>query len=399
MRDHISIPEALSGKRVLVADREGFIAGPLVERLVQYGSKVTALVERFDRAFHVARFPVKIVRGDLSLLDDMARALEGSEIVLCFSKQNQGEAQNGNIGLEEVRNLVQMVPKMGVKRVVYTSSATPFSLTGGDAVDETAFPSGLGGVLPATDWVAEKLALDQARQNEFPVVILLPAVVYGPFCPTWTVDVLKQLKRQRLLLVDEGSGVCNPLYVDDLVEAVLRAAAREAALGEAFLISGDNPVTWRELYESYERMLAVKATVSMSGAAARDLFANHQRKVSLPRELLNILREDSNLHYRLTATRELAPLVKLAKRLFPAKVERLKSGMLNEPARPILQESPSSEKPLCLLGPEMVKFFESKTRLGIDKARRMLGFHPAVDFVTGMRKTEIWAQWANLLKG
>jgi hypothetical protein len=47
----------------------------------------------------------------------------------------------------------------------------------------------------------------------------------------------------------------------------------------------------------------------------------------------------------------------------------------------------------------MVKFFESKTRLGIDKARRMLGFHPAVDFVTGMRKTEIWAQWANLLKG
>jgi nucleoside-diphosphate-sugar epimerase len=32
----------------------------------------------------------------------------------------------------------------------------------------------------------------------------------------------------------------------------------------------------------------------------------------------------------------------------------------------------------------------------IEKARRVMGYHPSVDFVEGMERTAAWIQWARL---
>jgi nucleoside-diphosphate-sugar epimerase len=58
---------------------------------------------------------------------------------------------------------------------------------------------------------------------------------------------------------------------------------------------------------------------------------------------------------------------------------------------------PSRELPIHPLTPQMVGFFQAKTRVRIDKAMRVLGYRPAFDFEAGMGITEEWARWANLL--
>jgi nucleoside-diphosphate-sugar epimerase len=45
----------------------------------------------------------------------------------------------------------------------------------------------------------------------------------------------------------------------------------------------------------------------------------------------------------------------------------------------------------------MIGFFQPRTRVRIDKAKRLLGYRPAFDFESGMALTERWARWANLL--
>jgi nucleoside-diphosphate-sugar epimerase len=45
----------------------------------------------------------------------------------------------------------------------------------------------------------------------------------------------------------------------------------------------------------------------------------------------------------------------------------------------------------------MIGFFRARTRVRIDKAKRLLGYRPAFDLETGMDLTERWARWANLL--
>ena len=55
------------------------------------------------------------------------------------------------------------------------------------------------------------------------------------------------------------------------------------------------------------------------------------------------------------------------------------------------------EPPIHPLSPQMIGFFRARTRVRIDKAKRLLGYRPAFDFETGMDLTERWARWANLL--
>lgn len=61
------------------------------------------------------------------------------------------------------------------------------------------------------------------------------------------------------------------------------------------------------------------------------------------------------------------------------------------------QAALKEEKPSRPMNPQVVRFYAAKTRVRIDKAKRMLGYQPVFDFESGMRLTEQWARWANLL--
>ena len=52
-----------------------------------------------------------------------------------------------------------------------------------------------------------------------------------------------------------GRGVFSPVYVDDLVDGVLRAATHDAGSGQVFTIGGGVGVTCREFFAHYYRML------------------------------------------------------------------------------------------------------------------------------------------------
>jgi len=85
------------------------------------------------------------------------------------------------------------------------------------------------------------------------------------------------------------------------------------------------------------------------------------------------------------------PLV--PKRLHPSLKEHVKSR--DRSSRP--QAEPEREKPMRVMSPLEVQFYVLKTRVRIDKAKRMLGYRPAFDLKAGMALTEQWARWANLL--
>ena len=85
-----------------------------------------------------------------------------------------------------------------------------------------------------------------AEQNPNPrVSIVSPGAVYGPrgglFCRT----PYEMAATGSFAWFDEGKGICNYVYVDNLVDAALRAAREPAAHGECFIVV-DGQTTWRE---------------------------------------------------------------------------------------------------------------------------------------------------------
>jgi len=380
-----------SNRRILVTGGTGFIGGRLVERLtVEYNARVRVLVRNFIAACRIARCPVEMVCGDVTSVEDVVRAVQDCDVVVHCAYGNAGDtAARRLVNLEGTRTVLEAARQAGCKRVVHLSTVQVYGpLTHGD-LDETAPRRYFGDHYSDSKLDAENLALEYCQKYGLPVTVIQPTVVYGPFATTWTSFILERLKTSRQILVNGGDGLCNAVYIDDLVSAILLAIVREDAVGEALLISGAQPVTWKEFYGSYEQMLGEVSTISMSAEAADALTAKTKRRRSILQESISVLREQVDVRQRLLNTMEGVLLYKAANFFLPTAIrKRLTSNghamTLEKPIRPLAY-------------PLDAKFYSTKTRVRIDKAKRLLGYRPLFDLKSGMAVTEAWCRWANLI--
>lgn len=393
----------LKGKKVLVTGASGFIGGRLVERLVRHhGADVRALVRNPSSAARLARFPIDFQMGDVTNSADLDRAMAGRDLVFHCAYGTSGSQKHrawvNKVGTERV---LEAAHRAGSPRVVYLSTLMVYGRTGDGDLEETAPRKRFGNAYSDSKLEAEKIALQYSRAGRVPVSVLQPTAVYGPYGGVWTAGPLQTLKTGRMILIDGGSGLANAVYVDDLVSAMLLAAVKDAAVGEAFLVSGPEAVSWRELWERFSRIVSggddgPPRTVSMSVDEARAFHEKHRRETSrLHQELLRQFKQDQRFRDRLMATRELFALRELASSVLPEAVQTRIKGRMSGGGKP---PGPVDRSlPIHPLTPEMIDFYTPKTRVRIDKARRLLGYEPAFSLERGMELTGQWARWAGIV--
>ena len=388
------MPADLSGKRVLVTGATGFIGGRLVERLVlEEGARVRALVRNFARAPRIARFNIEMVPGDILDREATTLAVQGCEIVFHCAWGDR------SVNIEGTRNVLDAAASAGVERVVHLSTISVYGDTSDGDLSESAPRQRTGDEYGDSKSEGESLALSYYREHSLPVVVIQPTVVYGPFASAWTVGVLQELKTGRVMLVNNGDGLSNAVYVDDVVSAMLLSAKSKDAVGEAFLIAGPDNPTWRDFYGMYERMLGTTATVSMTLAEARAYARKQKRGRSVRQVGLEILRQEPQVRKKLFQAREISLVLRAAQAVIPEqKWEGLKAWIKGEAPLTGRPSTASGEGRTPIpLDDTTLRFYASKTQVCIEKAKRVLGYKPAFELEPGMRLTQAWADWANLL--
>lgn len=393
--------DELRGRQVLVTGAGGFIGGRLVERLVlECGARVKALSRRVAGAVRLARFPVTVVRGDVTRREDVEAAVRECDVVFhCAYGTSGSQRLRGKVNRLGTRNVLEAAARAGAARVVHLSTLMVYGATADGDLTEEAPRRRLGNVYADSKRLAERTALAMARAGTVPATVLQPTAVYGPYGGVWTERVLGALSSGRVILVDGGQGLANHVYVDDLVSAMLLAAVEPAAVGEAFLVSSEEPATWRELYGAFERMIGAERTVSMSADEARAVWRSHRRARpwALP-SLIGAVRGDQELRDRLFATRELVVLRELASTLLPEPTQQRIKDWISRGRRARLRPAGAEEElPVHPLSPGEIEFLQARTRVRIDKARRVLGYRPAWDLDAGTEMTARWARWADLV--
>ena len=136
------------------------------------------------------------------------------------------------------------------QRIVHVSSMTVY----GDAtgtIDESA-PIG-SALSPYAQARVDSEEMARAHPN---VVTLRPGCEYGPYCVPWSGRVARWLLARRLGdLGARGDGICNLVYIDDVVSAVSVALRIDSLAGQTFNLAMPSPPTWNEYFIEFAKVL------------------------------------------------------------------------------------------------------------------------------------------------
>ena len=359
---------------ILVTGASGFIGGRLVEVLAEQGLRLRAAISNASKLSRISQRDVELVRADLTDRAALSHAVAGCTIVFHVAYRFGGSARQQKINLDGTRALSEAFLKQGGRRFVYVSSMSAYGDPHDGELTEETPQRPTREPYSATKQNIERLLLALHQTRGLPVTILQPAIVYGPYGSIWTTPLLEQVRSMRVVLPNGGHGICNAVYIDDVVNALMLAADCDAAVGESFLVSGASSVTWREFYGAYEKMLGRTAVVD-PGEAQLGIVESSWRRP---------------LHS------SVGRLKAGVRRLLPGPVKAtIKRGLRLVQGR---QAAASDAKtPFFVPDGLLHALYASKTHIRIDKARRILGYKPAFDLDEGMARTAEWARQANLL--
>lgn len=239
--------------RVLVTGASGFIGARLVEELSTANDyAVTALVRSTRKVDLVKSQSVTTVVADLSSRQGINQAIKGHDIVINLAYDFKGSQRNN---LQAFTNLHDACIEHGVKHFIQVSSIVVYDDWSFGDINEKSSSQRSG-----DEYRDTKIAIEQAldlssAKGVLHTTILQPTIVYGPNSWLWTDAVVEKLLTGTLILPSSGKGVCNAVYVDDVVDALLLAIRSSEVSDEKYIISGPEPVTWGYFFESYNQAL------------------------------------------------------------------------------------------------------------------------------------------------
>lgn len=348
------------GKTVLIIGGTGFVGGRLAERLVlEEGAMVRVLVRNWTKAVWVSRMAVELLQGNLLDRDSILKAIQGCDVVFhCASgpAQNMGGYMKTNV--EGTRNILNACKKYGTERIVYLSSVAVHGPNPPPGADESSPCKIQGRDYSDSKIRTEQLLLEYYQEYHVPIVILRPTFIWGPRSRLFTMQQVYAMKNGTFSFIDKGEGTCNVVYVDNLVDAMLLAGIKEEAVGEAFLVTDGLNITWADFFKYYADLLGIKHFPSISSKSYSSRFLC--RKVDMLRDLLERLKGN------------------------PAPLWR---KVVRRSARELLTVL---EKRYC--GYWDLEKYARKGKININKARKLLGYHPRYGLEEGMKDTLAWVR-------
>jgi nucleoside-diphosphate-sugar epimerase len=244
----------------------------------------------------------------------------------------------------------------GVRRIVHLSSqAVHGQAPAPGTTEESPFPRTQPFEYNRAKAQAEQMLRSVAASNGLEFVILRPGIVYGPRS-RWTDGIADDLLTGEAFLAADAPAICNAIYVDNLVHAIDRAIDASDSAGETFFVNDSETIRWPELIEPIAHALGLD-------------------RASIPRPMIAEALGAGPNRFRQRALRFASPALRKLPR-------RLVRSTWFEP-------HPSDSR-----SHEMALLQSCAERLSDEKARRLLGYSPAISFDEGMRRSIAWLRAA-----
>jgi len=290
-------------KKVLVTGAGGFIGSHLVERLVELGARVRALVRYNSRndwgLLELLPAAVKdhleVVAGDITDPFGVARALAGCEVVfhlaalIAIPYSYIAPSQFVAVNCGGTLNLLEAARQQGVGRFVHTSTSETYGTAQYTPIDEK---HPLKGQSPysASKIGADKLAESYYLSFGVPVATIRPFNTYGPRQSARAVipTIISQALSGEVIRLGSLTPVRDLNYVSDTVEGFIKVAESPRAIGEVINIGSGKSVSIGELAGKIvyllggnKRMVTEDERVRPEASEVMELLCDHRKAMEL----------------------------------------------------------------------------------------------------------------------
>ena len=361
--------------KVAVLGANGFIGSRTVEMLHLEGlAEVRPIVRSMYTLARLSKFDLDCRVADAFDQSALHTAFEGCDIVV------HAIAGDHKTIVDSLAPTYRAADAAGVRRIVYLSSGSVHGQSPVSGTDENSTLNNRQPIAYNNSKVFAEEQLQQLRKNgSVEVVMLRPGIVFGPRS-FWVSSFASDLINGQAYLVNRGQGICNSIYIDNLVHAIYLTCNTENINGEVFIVGDDEKITWADLYGPIAEALGFDLD-KLPEAVYQPVSLSRKERI---KELLD--------------TRPARVVLSvIPDRLFRATKASV-SALLSRPSQypspwtlPNLQEK-SPFQPIASL--EMTLLYQCQYKLPYTKARKVLGYQPIVSFKEAMRRSIGWLAFA-----
>jgi nucleoside-diphosphate-sugar epimerase len=320
---------------ILITGGNGLLGRYLVDALIDRGDTVRVLAMPAEDTSWLEDRGVGVYRGDICRPETLIPSMQGVEAVFHLAAMMglwRPMKDYWAVNVTGTENVCRTALREGVRRLVHISSSIVYGLALGRPADESFPLAPFQDPYPVTKAEADKLVQRLITQENLPAVIIRPDQFFGPGDRLHFGHIADRLRTGKCIVVGSGDNALPLVYITDVIRALLLALDSDRAVGQAYNITTDRPVTQRQFVDSI----------------AREIGARPPR-ARIPYPVL----------YGAGYIAERVAMV---------------SGSRFRP-------------PTTRFG---VAFLGKDSRCAIDKARRELGYDPQVDLHEGVRRTASW---------
>jgi farnesol dehydrogenase len=234
--------------KVFLTGGTGFIGAHLINALIEEGKHVHALVRTPAKASSLPVEGVTIFKGDILDPKSIKEAMEGCEEVYHLggnaSIYEKDPKRYFTINVDGTQNVMDAAIDLGIKRMVFTSTAGVLGPSvGGVVTEDKKREIGFFNEYESSKAEAEALVRKYVEEKDIEVMTVSPTRVYGYYLfgepASVSLLISKYIKGNWKIIPGDGTKVGNYVYVDDVVSGHM-LAMKNGAKGETYILGGEN---------------------------------------------------------------------------------------------------------------------------------------------------------------
>ena len=246
--------------KIFVTGGTGFTGAALVKRLVTDGHDVVSLDKQEGiAAAELKSLGVKLVYGSVTDRELVRKSVEDSEVTFhlaaAFRELDVPDSLYKEVNVDGTRIVAEESLAAGVRKLVYCSTQGVHGHITTPPGDETS-PIAPADYYQQTKYEGE-LELPAVGANGLEYTILRPTAIYGPGDPGRFVMIYRRAKKGFFPIFGSGQTYYHPVYIDNLVDAFVKAMPPGVGKSEAYIIADDEYFSIAELVTRVGKAIGV----------------------------------------------------------------------------------------------------------------------------------------------